>query len=116
MNASTSATKASSSKNRGAHLSATGTKDVALALGGLITEGVCDEGRIHLNPIIQQLSDALADFYGKDVDQIFYPNLNQTWISLQGKTNFFEKRVGEYQRSGVSRGDNTAIFTMDEEF
>ena len=37
-------------------------------------------------------------------------------ISLQGKTNFFEKRVGEYQRSGVSRGDNTAIFTMDEEF
>ena len=22
-------------------------------------------------------------------------------ISLQGKTNFFEKRVGEYQKSGV---------------
>jgi len=24
-------------------------------------------------------------------------------ISLQGKTNFFERRVGEYQKSGVSR-------------
>ncbi len=24
-------------------------------------------------------------------------------ISLQGKTNFFEKRVGDYQKSGVIR-------------
>ena len=24
-------------------------------------------------------------------------------ISLQGKTNFFEKRVGEYQKKGVLR-------------
>ena len=31
-------------------------------------------------------------------------------ISLQGKTNFFEKRVGEYQKSGVKNslaGGNT---------
>ena len=29
-------------------------------------------------------------------------------ISLQGKTNFFERRVGEYQKKGVPRvkGDN----------
>lgn len=25
-------------------------------------------------------------------------------ISLQGKTNFFEKRVGEYQKAGVMTG------------
>lgn len=25
-------------------------------------------------------------------------------ISLEGTTNFFEKRVGEYQKSGVGRG------------
>ena len=25
-------------------------------------------------------------------------------ISLQGKTNFFEKRVGEYQKAGVMAG------------
>ncbi|PCH96249.1 MAG: ribonucleoside-diphosphate reductase [Bacteroidetes bacterium] len=37
-------------------------------------------------------------------------------ISLQGKTNFFEKRVAEYQKSGVmgSKEDNT--FSLDEEF
>ena len=31
-------------------------------------------------------------------------------ISLQGKTNFFEKRVGEYQKAGVmaSAGDGEA--------
>jgi ribonucleoside-diphosphate reductase beta chain len=37
-------------------------------------------------------------------------------ISLQGKTNFFEKRVAEYQKSGVmgNKGDN--VFSLDEEF
>ncbi|UOQ69622.1 ribonucleoside-diphosphate reductase small subunit [Hymenobacter volaticus] len=37
-------------------------------------------------------------------------------ISLQGKTNFFEKRVGDYQKAGVlsTRTDNT--FTLDEAF
>ena len=30
-------------------------------------------------------------------------------ISLQGKTNFFEKRVGEYQKAGVkNNADGTA--------
>ncbi len=39
-------------------------------------------------------------------------------ISLQGKTNFFEKRVGEYQKSGVMQGLNgkTQAFTMDDDF
>ena len=27
-------------------------------------------------------------------------------ISLQGKTNFFEKRVSEYQKAGVLNKDN----------
>ena len=36
-------------------------------------------------------------------------------ISLQGKTNFFEKRVGEYQKSGVMNDTGTA-FSMDEDF
>ena len=39
-------------------------------------------------------------------------------ISLQGKTNFFEKRVGEYQKAGVlnkaSEEDNS--FSLDAEF
>jgi ribonucleoside-diphosphate reductase beta chain len=37
-------------------------------------------------------------------------------ISLQGKTNFFEKRVGEYQKSGVMTGGSTAMFSMEEDF
>merc|ERR1719321_1757527 len=43
-------------------------------------------------------------------------------ISLQGKTNFFEKRVGEYQKKGVmaslDSGDNAAAsaFALDEDF
>jgi ribonucleoside-diphosphate reductase beta chain len=37
-------------------------------------------------------------------------------ISLQGKTNFFEKRVGEYQKSGVMNSNSkeeTFSFTDD---
>merc|ERR1711985_76442 len=41
-------------------------------------------------------------------------------ISLQGKTNFFEKRVGEYQKAGVmaSAGENNeaAGFSLDVDF
>lgn len=40
-------------------------------------------------------------------------------ISLQGKTNFFEKRVGEYQKAGVMKeGDdaNAHKFSLDEDF
>lgn len=41
-------------------------------------------------------------------------------ISLQGKTNFFEKRVGEYQKSGVVNSLNadsrTSSFCLDEDF
>ena len=41
-------------------------------------------------------------------------------ISLQGKTNFFEKRVGEYQKSGVmnslTAGGSANAFSLDEDF
>ncbi len=39
-------------------------------------------------------------------------------ISLQGKTNFFEKRVGEYQKSGVmaSVQNGMGSFTLDADF
>ena len=36
-------------------------------------------------------------------------------ISLQGKSNFFEKRVGEYQKAGV-RHSEARIFSLDEDF
>merc|ERR1712083_953898 len=41
-------------------------------------------------------------------------------ISLQGKTNFFEKRVGEYQKAGVmssvSGQEETRGFALDVDF
>merc|ERR1712113_206948 len=41
-------------------------------------------------------------------------------ISLQGKTNFFEKRVGEYQKAGVMTGvgqeDSSKGFSLDADF
>jgi ribonucleoside-diphosphate reductase beta chain len=38
-------------------------------------------------------------------------------ISLQGKTNFFEKRVSEYQKAGVLNNDTkSAGFSTDEDF
>ncbi len=37
-------------------------------------------------------------------------------ISLQGKTNFFEKRVGEYQKSGVMSDKSDHVFTLEADF
>jgi len=38
-------------------------------------------------------------------------------INIQGKTNFFEKRVAEYQKAGVlNSGENNKPFTLNEEF
>ncbi len=37
-------------------------------------------------------------------------------ISLEGKTNFFEKRVGDYQKAGVMNSGEKKGFSMDEDF
>lgn len=37
-------------------------------------------------------------------------------ISLQGKTNFFEKRVGDYKKAGVSSTKEDRRFALDEDF
>merc|ERR1712029_429296 len=37
-------------------------------------------------------------------------------ISLEGKTNFFEKRVGDYQKAGVMSTKEEMKFTLDAEF
>lgn len=52
--------------------------------------------------------------------QKFYHSTNPfDWmelISLEGKTNFFEKRVSEYQKSGVLGEKNDHQLTLDAEF
>lgn len=37
-------------------------------------------------------------------------------ISMEGKTNFFEKRVGEYQKFGVMNDAVGRTFSTDEDF
>lgn len=37
-------------------------------------------------------------------------------ISLDGKTNFFEKKVGEYQKWGVTANRMDNVFTLDADF
>ncbi|XP_037541942.1 ribonucleoside-diphosphate reductase subunit M2 [Nematolebias whitei] len=49
--------------------------------------------------------------YGSDNPFDFMEN-----ISLEGKTNFFEKRVGEYQRMGVMSGPTNNAFRLDADF
>ena len=37
-------------------------------------------------------------------------------ISLQGKTNFFEKRVSEYKKASVGQQQAENVFKLDEDF
>ena len=49
----------------------------------------------------------------------FYNSINpfdfMELISLQGKTNFFEKKVSEYQRAGVMNTEDN-VFGLDADF
>ena len=52
-------------------------------------------------------------------DKIFNVENPFPWmdlISLEGKTNFFEKRVGDYQKSGVMADRESQTFSLDEDF
>jgi ribonucleotide reductase beta subunit family protein with ferritin-like domain len=54
-----------------------------------------------------------------DVPKIYNATNPFDWmdmISLQGKTNFFEKRVGEYSKSGVGVAAAEQVFTLDADF
>ncbi|HMS66562.1 MAG TPA: ribonucleotide-diphosphate reductase subunit beta [Saprospiraceae bacterium] len=37
-------------------------------------------------------------------------------ISIQGKTNFFEKRVADYQKAGVNSDKESQVFSLDADF
>jgi len=68
---------------------------------------------------IEFVADRLVDVLG--YQKIYNTKNPFEWmevISLQGKTNFFDKRVGEYQKAGVMAGqtsDNFA-FNVDVDF
>jgi|SRR5579862_3684513 len=75
--------------------------------------------------LMSQYIEFVADrlIYSLGYEKIYHTKNPFDWmelISLQGKTNFFERRVSEYQKAGVvveKRGEkNDQIFTIDAEF
>ena len=58
----------------------------------------------------------LATLGNKKVYNVENPFPWMDMISLQGKTNFFEKRVGDYQKAGVTADRDKQVFSLDEDF
>lgn len=73
-----------------------------------------------MSEYIEYVADYLITMLG--YEKLYNATNPFSWmelISLQGKTNFFEKRVGEYAKSGVtlaSKEGDQDVFTMDAEF
>lgn len=70
-----------------------------------------------MSQYIEFVADRLLNSLG--VEKIFFSSNPFDWmdmISLQGKTNFFEKRVGEYQKAGVMAKKEQQKFALDADF
>ena len=66
---------------------------------------------------IEFVADRLLSALGNDrVYNVENPFPWMELISLQGKTNFFEKRVGDYQKAGVMADKEKQVFSVDEDF
>jgi ribonucleoside-diphosphate reductase beta chain len=70
-----------------------------------------------MSEYIEFVADRLLNSLG---DNKMYNTANpfpfMEMISLQGKTNFFEKRVGDYQKAGVMADRDKQVFSLDEDF
>jgi len=70
-----------------------------------------------MSQYIEFVADRLLTELGNDkVYNVSNPFDFMEMISLQGKSNFFEKRVGEYQKAGVLAGKENQVFSTEEEF
>ena len=58
----------------------------------------------------------LAELGNEKIYNVSNPFDFMDMINLQGKTNFFEKRVGEYQKAGVLNNNNDTSFSLDADF
>ena len=82
---------------------------IPVALIGMNADLMCQ----YIEFVADRLLEALK------IDKIYNVENPFPWmdmISLQGKTNFFEKRVGDYQKSGVMADRDKQVFTLDEDF
>ena len=70
-----------------------------------------------MSQYIEYVADRLLVSLGyKKLYKVKNPFDFMNMISLEGKTNFFEKRVGEYSKSGVDSPSENRIFTLDADF
>ena len=68
---------------------------------------------------LEFVTDRLLDQFGCDKEfNVSNPFDFMDMINLQGKTNFFEKRVSEYQKAGVLNNDKKeeSNFDLDDDF
>ena len=86
------------------------TESIPVALIGMNAKLMCD--------YIEFVSDRLLGELGcPKIYNAVNPFDFMEMISLQGKTNFFEKRVSEYQKAGVmGDGTDNHSFTVDADF
>ena len=66
---------------------------------------------------IECVADRLLESLGQE--KVYGSDNPFPWmdmISLQGKTNFFEKRVGDYQKAGVTADREKQAFSLEEDF
>ncbi|MFN3403473.1 MAG: ribonucleoside-diphosphate reductase small subunit [Cytophagaceae bacterium] len=70
-----------------------------------------------MSQYIEFVADRLLVALGyKKIFNVTNPFDFMEMISLQGKTNFFEKRVAEYQKAGVMSEKDNHKFSLDEDF
>ena len=75
---------------------------------------------VQMRQYIEFVADRLLnELVGKKVYNATNPFDFMEMISLRGKTNFFEKRVAEYQKAGVMKStekESTPKFSLNEDF
>jgi len=70
-----------------------------------------------MSTYIEFVADRLLDSLGySKIWNVSNPFEWMEMISMQGKTNFFEKRVSEYQLASVKGGTENTRFSYSQEF
>ncbi|MGL4767224.1 MAG: ribonucleotide-diphosphate reductase subunit beta [Formosimonas sp.] len=86
---------------------------------------VCDALPVNLIGMNAELMAQYIEFVADHwLVALGYPKIYNTknpfdfmdMISLEGKTNFFEKRVGDYQKAGVLASKSEQVFSLEEDF
>ena len=71
-----------------------------------------------MSQYIEYIADRLLNML--KIDKVYSSSNPFPWmelISVQGKTNFFEKRVGEYAKANVANSEtNTHVFSLEDDF